>query len=297
MPAVLSHYLLAKRVIKDLQIYEPQLKLNETAFFWGSCGPDIFFAHRIMPWQRGKSLSYLAKILHNSDADKLLNYLAAYAKHRESDTALSYALGFATHYAFDSTAHPYICHLAEIMSDKSENLHASVCHNDIESSLDTLFLKYETGKNITSFKMQNTTPFDDDVACVIADMLCGYFMSYHIPNIKKTDLIQVQKDWHTSLTLLNDRTTLKKKAIILGEKAVHIAPMLSPIIRSPKPDLSIDYANVKHNILFCTDSDGNCKHNESFFELADMSEELSLKLILTLTSGKKLLHEQCKASF
>ena len=146
MPAVVSHYLLAERVINTLAEYEPQLKINRTAFLWGSYGPDIFFSHRVMPWQKQKSLSYLSKKMHGTDAEKILNYLMPYAKNHESTIAESYALGFVTHYAFDSAAHPFIVYFSEEMSKIYPSMHPSVCHNDIEANLDTLFLRYETSQ-------------------------------------------------------------------------------------------------------------------------------------------------------
>lgn len=294
MPAVVSHYLLAERVFQDLVDYEPQLKLNHTAFLWGSYGPDIFFSHRIMPWQKQKSLSYLAKKMHNTDGDKILNYLMAYAKNHESNIAESYALGFVTHYAFDSVAHPFILHFSEVMETNNPLMHNSICHNNIEASLDTIFLKYETSQKISSFRLQRTSPLDSNVMKVIADMLHSFFLGYNIGNIPYKDIIQAQYDWHKGLVLLNDSTTLKKSVVKLGEKMLRLSPMLSPIIRTPHLDLSFDYANMKHTEWY---KYNNEVHNENFFELVNISEELSLKLILTLVSGKKLTHEQCSDTF
>ena len=51
MPAIVSHYLLAERVMSDLSELMPDLDINRTAFIWGASGPDIFFCHRILPHQ------------------------------------------------------------------------------------------------------------------------------------------------------------------------------------------------------------------------------------------------------
>ncbi len=294
MPAVVSHYLLAERVFSSLKIYEPHHKLNHTAFLWGAYGPDIFFSHRIMPWQKQKSLSYIAKKMHNMDADKILNYLMAYAENNRDNTAKSYALGFVTHYAFDSTAHPFIIYFSDIMKEIKPDFHTSICHNDIESNLDTLFLKYETSKSINKFKIQQTSPIDSKVEKVIADMLHDFFLSFGLGNIDQKIIIQAQRDWHNSLVLLNDSTGAKRHIVKFGEKFLHIPPMLSPIMRTPYPDLSFDYANMKHRDWY---KYNNEKHNENFFELVDLSEELSLKLILILLSGQKLSHSQCLSTF
>ena len=296
MPAVVSHYLLAERVFNSLAEYYPHLNLNHTAFLWGSYGPDIFFSHRILPWQKEKSLSYISSKMHHTDADKILNYLMSCARNTESDIAESYALGFVTHYTFDCTAHPFVVYFAEVMAKNNPSMHTSICHNDIEANLDTIFLKYETSKKITSFKLGKTSPIDKNVSEIIADMLHSYCISYGLGNIPCKDIIQVQKDWHNSLVLLNDKTTLKKPVVRLGEKILHLSPMLSPIIRTPHPDLSFDYANMNHS-EWHKQTNPEESHSENFFELADIAEQLSLRLIANLLSGRNLTHEQCTDTF
>ena len=48
MPAVLSHCLLADRVMADLREYEPQLIADKDAFYWGASGPDILALSRLV---------------------------------------------------------------------------------------------------------------------------------------------------------------------------------------------------------------------------------------------------------
>lgn len=294
MPAVISHYLLAERIFSFLTEHEPQLMLNHTAFLWGAYGPDIFFAHRTMPWQKQKSLSYLAKKMHNTSAEKILNYLMSYAENNENKIIKSYAFGFASHYALDSTAHPFVLYFSEIMAKNRPSLHTSVCHNDIESNLDTIFLKYEKSQKVTSFKLQSTSPIDKRVLETTADALHSFFAVYGFGNIPKEDIIQAQYDWHNSLVLLNDRTTLKKSIVKMGEKILNIPPMLSPIIRSPHPDLSFDYANMKHMQWYKYKREA---HKENFFELVNIAEELSLKLIINMICKKNLTPLQCSDTF
>ena len=116
MPAIVSHYLLAERVMSDLSELMPDLDINRTAFIWGASGPDIFFCHRILPHQKHRSLRTVSTKMHNTPPELILNYLADYARYKCDDIAMSYALGFVTHYAFDSLAHPFILYFAEIMS-------------------------------------------------------------------------------------------------------------------------------------------------------------------------------------
>lgn len=295
MPAVVSHYLLGERVYGALSEFEPQLEINKKAYLWGASGADIFFSHRIMPYQKGQSLKKYGNLLHNTDADKIINYFVSYSRNRKSDIAMSYTLGFVTHYAFDSVAHPFIVYFSKVMESNPPYLNRSVCHNEIEANLDSLFLRYERGTKISKFPLQTTSPLDSRVNNVIAEMWHGFILTYFGESIGIKELIQVQKDWNSGLILLNDRISVKKSAVKLGEKILGLKPMLSPIIRTSYPDLSADYANMKRTLWYSQTDER--MHNENFFELVRISEEKSLTLISTILSQRMLTHAQCKDSF
>ena len=295
MPAVVSHYLLAERVYYALLEYQPQLDIDHTAFLWGACGADIFFLHRVMPYQKGRSLKKYGTELHNMSAEKIINYFIRFSRNCFSDTAMSYTLGFITHYAFDSTAHPFILHFADIMEEQHPEKLNSVCHNEIEANLDSLFLRYERKQKISSFRLQTASPLKENVNKMIAEMWHGLILAYFGEDIGINELIQVQKDWHYSLVLLNDKGAFKKHAVMLGERILGISPVLSPIIRTSYPDLSFDYANMSHT-EWHSNADGRT-HKENFFELADIAEEKSLALISSVLTNRLLTHEQCKESF
>ena len=295
MPAVVSHYLLADRVYDALLEYQPQLDIDHTAFVWGACGPDIFFLHRVMPYQKGTSLKEYGTKLHNMSAEKMINYFIRFARNSFSDIAMSYALGFVTHYAFDSVAHPFIIHFADMMEEQQPEKLNSVCHNEIEANLDSLFLRYERKQKISSFRLQTASPLKDRVNHVIAQMWQGFILAYLGEDIEIDELIQVQKDWHYSLALLNDKGAFKKHTVMLGERLLGLSPVLSPIIRTAYPDLSFDYANMSHKEWY-SQTDGKT-HKENFFELADIAEEKALALISSIMTERLLTHEQCKDSF
>ena len=263
MPAAVSHYLLAERIYAALLEYQPQLDIDRTAFLWGACGPDIFFLHRAMPYQKGRSLKDYGTKMHNMNADKIINYFIAYARNHQSDTA-------------------------------PEKLN-SVCHNEIEANLDSLFLRYERKMKISSFRLQSTVPLKEKVNKEIADMWHGLIFSYFSENIGTEELVQVQKDWHHSLVMLNDRWSFKKYAVVLGERMLGISPVLSPIMRTAYPDLSFDYANMSHK-EWHSQADGKT-HKENFFELADIAEEKALALISSVMTERLLSREQCEDSF
>ncbi len=295
MPAVVSHYLLAERIYDDLLEFQPHLSIDHTALCWGALGPDIFFLHRFLPFHKGRSIQAYGRKLHNTNAAKMINYFVSFAHSHQSDIAMSYTLGFITHYAFDSTAHPFVIYFADVMAKQKGNMHISVCHNDIEANLDTLFLRYERKQKISSFPLQKASPLKESVNRVIAEMWHGFLLTYFGDNIPEEELYQTQKDWHTSLVLLNDKGSVKKNAIRLGEKILRLKPMLSPMLRTVYPDLSFDYANMSHTEWYSPID--QTVHTENFFELTDISEEKSLTLISSILANRPLKSSQCQEPF
>lgn len=295
MPAVVSHYLLAEEVFDTLSQSCPNMELNRTAFIWGASGPDIFFSHRLFPWQRGKSLRTTGTELHNTPADKIINCFMSYARNKNDTISASYTFGFVTHYAFDSTAHPFVLYFADMMSQKQPLKHKSICHNEIESALDTMLLKLAKNQRISDFKLQSTSPLDGKVNRAIAELYHSYFLIEKHRHISVETMLEVQRDWNKGLALLNDSHQVKKTAAKAGEKILNISPMLSPIFRTPHPDLKNDYANLSRAEWFSS-ADGQT-HTENFFELTEQAAKLSLQLIAVLMSGENIPHSKCEASF
>ena len=295
MPAVVSHYLVAEKVYNTLLKKHPSLNINRTSFIWGASGPDIFFAHRILPWQKGKSLRYVGTEMHNTPADEIINYFTDYSKNNKDGLCFSYTLGFVTHYTFDSTAHPFVLYFSNLMSHRQPFKHKSVCHNEIESALDTMFLKLEKNERISDFKLQSASPADSKVNLSIARLYHSYLLSEKGMEISPETMEEVQRDWNKGLSMLNDSHQLKKSVVQTGEKILRLKPILSPIIRTPHPDLKNDYANMQKREWFSQTDEK--VHNENFFELADKAVKKALEIIDVLMSGKKLPHSMCKASF
>lgn len=293
MPAIISHYLLAERVRTTLTELLPQRPLHRSAFIWGASGPDVLFCHRVLPFQTERSLSRFGSRMHNEPAHRLLNALVEYANATQDELAMSYALGFITHYAFDSVAHPYILYASEQIAYRQPEKHSSIAHNEIEAALDTLFLRTEKGVKISHIKLQDAAPLDLETNLAVALSLKSYLNRAYRLRATCTELLQAQKDWHYSLALLNDKTHLKRIFTQYAEKFLGLKPMLSPMFREDYPRLMSDYANLRHRPWYAQKQE----HTESFFELADRAEELSVSLIAQVLSGKPLTEEQCAASF
>lgn len=310
MPAVLSHYLLAERVFK--KISSEVSGLNRNIFLWGANGPDIFFSHRLMPWQMQRSLSKVSHIMHETSAEIILNYLYEYSAAKEDYLAMSYAFGFVTHYAYDSSAHPYIVNYAEKMSEgktvsdvissnriakiASKIKLSSVYHNKLEGELDTILLMHERKMPAYKFSLESTSPKDKRAYHKVAEVISSYLIaSDTVPDINEYEIIRSMIDWRTALCVLNDRLSLKKNSVKILESLFGLPPVVSVFFRNIKIDLSADPANLHHQ-SWVSPVD-NCIHNESFFDLTDIAEEKSIYLIKKLQSGETLTREDCNAPF
>lgn len=295
MPAIVSHYLLADRVYDILGELAPKLDINRNAFIWGASGPDIFFCHRLMPYHKERSLHTYGSRLHNIPAAKMLNYFAAYSRAKQDDLAMSYTLGFVTHYVFDSLAHPFILYFSEAEAYKHPQKQASTCHHELESILDTLFLRKEKHKPISRFPLQSAAPVDPTVNESIAGVMQGYLLYEFGMGVYKSEVVKAQQDWHFSLAALNDPTGIKHGIIKTGEKLIGLSPMLSPIFRRDFPSVKSDPANLKHSPWFHEQE--RREHTESFFDLADQAEARSIELISKILSKTPLSDDDCRYSF
>ena len=102
MPAQYTHQILAERILGALPENVREKITDQTAYFIGAQGGDVFYFLRVFD---GKTEN-LGKYMHNEEISSFFNSLCARAS--EGGTALSYALGYVTHYAVDIVFHPYV---------------------------------------------------------------------------------------------------------------------------------------------------------------------------------------------
>ena len=294
MPAIVSHCLLAEKVLARLKKRFPDQPFHETAFYWGCSGPDLFFCHRMLPILPGRSLHSFGLKMHNMPADEMLNYLVRFAQRHNDEIAMSYALGFVTHYAYDSIAHPFILYFSDLQEYLRPEKSASAWHHQIESALDTILLYHQRHTSICRFRLQATAPIDLKVNYTIARMLQGYLLTVcgHEHSRHQGD------DHHTHDALRVDRIVnvhARLRGVVRHEKLLGLPQLLSPVFRRNCPDLSYDPANLRHRTWY--DPSSKSESSASFFDLTHQAEQLSLSMISTYLSGSYLTPEQCSASF
>ena len=163
MPAAISHYLLARRVLDD-PAFDKSRSFSQNAFLWGAQGPDFFFTHRFFPWQKGESLKEIGERLHQTPPSSIFDFAQEYENgERGNDVSLSYVLGFLCHYALDSAAHPFVNYSAEMLHELVKPSTVETCHHEVESNLDVVLLRYERAELPTDFSLKRAVPRDEGV--------------------------------------------------------------------------------------------------------------------------------------
>lgn len=274
MPACLTHYYFAQHVREDLP---EKASLDSCAYAWGAQGPDFFFCHRFLPFWKGESLKEYGGRLHEELPSKVLGAMREFLKSHPDPVYRSYVWGFVCHYSLDCTAHPYINWLAKKMADQRPWETASTMHGEIESALDTIVLRCETGKLPSEMPLKRTFPKNEGVQRKIAHLYRQVLFTLYGEDIREELLVQAMDDAHHVFSLVTDRTGLKRKLIRRLEKGKpsSISSHLVPLTEED----SIDYANVGNAPW---GEEGSC---QSFFELYGEAQGVAGKILMEFDTG------------
>ena len=278
MPAAITHFLQAERVMEKLKNQNNGLLLCRDAFLWGAQGPDYLYCHRYLPWQHGKSLREYAEKLHREKPSKIFAAMRDYYNTTNQDSMiLSYLYGFICHYCLDRTGHPFINYGTKVMLEQEPQQDEEILHNQIESSLDVIMLRYEKAKLPIEFSLKWTVPKNRVIQQKIAD-LYGYVLKQLFGLEEESALLlQATDDCRKIFGLLNDRTTIKKPLMERFEarKGRH---SISCHIRGMSEGDTYDYANI---LLadWHWPMDSNAQRNENFIDLYEYSVTESIEQI------------------
>ncbi len=271
MPARMTHYLFAQKVFDRLP---EDGRPEPEAFAWGAQGPDFLFCHRFFPWMGGKSLKSWGNAIHSADPLKTLGALRDFLKDHGGEGYRDYAWGFFCHYALDSLSHPYINFLANELAGQRPEETPGTMHGEIESALDAIMLRRETGKLPSEGAWGKTFPRNEAVQRRIARLYRDMIFRAFDEDVSEDELYRATQDARFVFGCTTDRTGLKKRLFDVVEKgkpsfvSSHIVPM------TERDD--IDYANSLNNPWTA----GEEERTESFFDLFDNAQDLALALII-----------------
>lgn len=277
MPAAITHCLQCQRVLEQVKKEIPSFSVLREPFFWGAQGPDFFACHRFLPWWKGESLVEYGERLHADPPAATLSAMWKYVReHPEDEYARSYAFGFLCHYAADSVCHPYIESRAETMRQADPSQDAGVYHNEVESALDLIILRYERSALPYEFPLKRTVPHHPAAERSIARLFVSVLADLYGVRFSEERLLECLEDCRKIFSLLTDRTGLKKNLVraVEGKKSHAI----SCHIRGMTEDGDDDYANTLLEAWRWPMESGEMRR-DSFFDLYESSIERAALLI------------------
>jgi len=278
LPAAITHFFQAQKVLEQLKMQSEFASLNQDAFLWGAQGPDFLYCHRYLPWQRGDSLKEYATQLHIEKPSKTLGAMRDfYNEQSHGELVLSYIYGFLCHYCLDRVGHPFVNYGTQVLLEQQPDQNEEILHNEIESALDVILLRYEKGALPVDFNLKWTIPKNAEVQSEIVDLYADVLRQLFGLSNGRAALLQSTEDCRLLFGLLNDRTTIKKSIIERFEKR-NGKHSISCHIRGISEGDEYDYANIL-NADWQWPMNSERSRNESFLTLYEYSVTESLELI------------------
>ncbi len=276
MPAIISHYLLARRVLATAGM--PRV-VDRDAFLLGAQGPDIFFFFRAFPWQHGKKGLPLGNALHEVRPSVLFDAWRAVIAElpaKDRPIAESYLLGFLCHYAADRTVHPYVMATQEVMraADPSYADNSNPYHYRIESAIDTLLLRRDTGEFAAAYPLIRAVPKRDEQRDRIIATVYHRLLSLvlNVPRSSK-ELSRLTADMRQAMRLMTDRVGFKRAVFRLLERFSKHGAWYSSLIRTD--DVAwYDFMNEEHREWL----DGDGTRTDDVYTLCDAAVSLAVSL-------------------
>jgi hypothetical protein len=234
--------------------------------------------------------------MHRENPTGLFSAMREYAAAGNHDAIVqSYLYGFLCHYSLDRIGHPYIQYHTQALLEKYPEQNEAFLHNQIESVLDTIMLRYEKAQLPVEFNLKWTVPKNKEVQYKIADFYA--FVLNRLYGLKDSGaaLFQATEDCRRIFGLLNDRTTVKKALAERFEKRKKLRN-LSCRFRPISEGDEYDYANILLSDWHWP-PDSRTVRNEDFFSLYDQSVQESLELIRDFSDADRFEKETNNQSF
>lgn len=281
MPAFSTHYIFAYELMDRLG-QTADFPVYENAVYIGTQGPDIFFFHRALPWQKGKTLRAAGSALHRARPGDILDIFGDYCKKTEKpDIAKSYACGFIMHYVLDRACHPFVYYLQDLITDRNAKLNPNSVHNTVELALDSLMLKLHLGIGAPrAFETDKTFSCTEAEKEEIAAMLSLASAAVTPISFSAQDVKTAIDDTKHAQRLLLDANGKKEKALKVLETAA--SPFtknfkISSFLRTDDLENAKKYVNI-NNGRWTSPFESGQRH-ESFFELFEKAKEDALEII------------------
>lgn len=223
----------------------------------------MFYFHRALPWHKRKetSLNIYGTRFHEMEPAALLQGLRQLYEQAPTPALQAYCCGFLCHVCLDSICHPFVESGAAMLQEQSPGQSEDFLHNQIESALDVILLRYERGALPTDFPLQQTIPKGEALWQEVAAFYRRAIAFFFQEDVPQERLVEVLADSRAVQKALYDPTTLKQLLVARRERKTQ-RYRLSCYFRSLSEG-DLDYANICENEW----REGDVVHTESFLTL------------------------------
>lgn len=281
MPSSITHYLLAKELLKKFEEEHAPLPVL-SAFLCGAQGPDFLFIHKSFPWQKGESLRPIGQIIHWKKPSLFFEAMRIWLKHHaDASFARSYALGFLSHYALDRCAHPYVYSQVRTWTaaEPDKAVTPSDAHIQIETALDIIMLRYLWAQTPMELPLKRVFPRLHKGEPEIVNMLSASVLQAFGKAIPSDGFCEAMRDFRLSQRLATDRTLLKKPLIERFDRRRKNPDFYFSSYLHAVSEGDSDFANVLHEEWENPYEECPRVHTEDFFALYHQAFALSQKLM------------------
>lgn len=295
MPASVTHYVFAEYVLGKLKKDGAAVADRDAALI-GAQGPDIFFFHRVMPWQPGVSYAREGTRMHHTSPARLFELFRTVlnTQQRDRERVQSYIEGFFCHYALDRTAHPYVFWFQEELAKQRPRYGRAghTYHFHIESALDSLMLRRDTGRRVEDFPLQTILPRDDgSLYLSIGRLYAPVFRRLWGISAGPERLALAPGDMRRVLFWLTDRSAVKQTMLRPLEWISGQGHFATSLFR-PLDVSDWDYANEERR-EWRNPFDTAYVSRDSFYDLYELAAEEAADMIRefrqALPRGKSML--------
>lgn len=290
MADIITHTTFALDVVKtinNLKLVENIYK-NKDLYFLGAQGPDVFFFHSLLPFNKRSSYKRFGNIMHETKTKAFLFESFNYLKSNYDEKLLSYLLGFLCHHALDRNVHPYIYHVSGFGKKKYRGNHLR-----IERAIDSYFItKYWDEEKPHRFKIHRLFNFEIDKKVFIPFYNYILLKVYNKNNGGKA-FIKSFNNYKRYVKFIYDPMGVKKKIAKFFDKFNNSRLVFEAIFNYQSDFLGIDYLNLNkktwsHPVL---KDEVSCDsfidlYNKALIEVSEEIKQINLFLNNQITEKK-----------
>jgi hypothetical protein len=290
MPAVITHYLMGRATLKQLDDADLNrwVKRYKNIFNLGAQGPDFL---EYTPWDR--MLFKLGYYMHTRNIgefyalclDKIQN---AKSKH-EKKMLITYISGFLCHYALDIYAHPFIYYQTGFADRKGTLKGASLRrHRFLETTIDCLLAKEIQKKSAYEINISEKIQVSSEDRLFLGEFyekaIEEVYAFSRTPGEYAKSMRNMALFYHCS----RDKTGGRKNIITTIGNFLGDSGATGALIHYRRIKKSVDYLNLENNTWYYP-WDNTIELNFSFMELYEKSIDecvILLRAFLKAVRGK-----------